>query len=174
MFGRPGGSVAAVSGPAAGVVTASWEHPATASAVLTHYDFWSGNTLWEDGVLTGVVDWSGGAIGPRGFDVGWCRLDLYLLYDERIASVFLDSYESACRSALPDVLWWDLWAVSRSHADVESWVISTRCRVARCRPSRNSDPITPSLARTGPSGCSFGDLARNRLIYRTGTISRDS
>jgi hypothetical protein len=29
---------------------------ASAPAVLTHYDFWSGNTLWEDGVLTGVVD----------------------------------------------------------------------------------------------------------------------
>ncbi len=40
------------SGPAANVVTDSWEHLATAPAVLTHYDFWSGNTLWEDGVLT--------------------------------------------------------------------------------------------------------------------------
>jgi hypothetical protein len=62
--------------------------------------------LWEDGVLTGVVDWSGGAFGPRGFDVGWCRLDLYLLYG--------------------DLLFWDLWAVARSYEAVESWVPNYR------------------------------------------------
>jgi aminoglycoside phosphotransferase (APT) family kinase protein len=126
VFQRLGGSVAAVAGPAAGVVTARWELLTAAPDVLTHYDFWSGNTVWEDGVLTGVVDWSGGALGPRGLDVGWCRLDLYLLYGERIAGVFLDSYESACKSALPDLLWWDLWAVSRSYEDVESWVPNYR------------------------------------------------
>ena len=93
--------------------------------MLTHYDFWSGNTVWEGGHLTGVVDWSGGALGPRGFDVGWCRLDLYLLYGERIAASFLESYQNAS-SALPDPLYWDLWAVARSHEDVESWVPNYR------------------------------------------------
>lgn len=122
---RPGGSLAAVNGPAAGPVRASWEALASAPAVLTHYDFWSGNTLWEGGILTGVVDWSGGALGPRGFDVGWCRLDLYLLYGEHIAASFLDSYESAS-SALRDLLYWDLWAVARSHETVESWVPNYR------------------------------------------------
>jgi aminoglycoside phosphotransferase (APT) family kinase protein len=62
--------------------------------VLTHYDFWSGNVVWRGGVLTGVVDWSGGALGPAGFDVGWCRLDLYLLYDEAVAGIFLDAAHS--------------------------------------------------------------------------------
>jgi aminoglycoside phosphotransferase (APT) family kinase protein len=126
VFQRPGGSVPAITGPAARVVTARWELLTAAPDVLTHYDFWSGNTLWEDGVLTGVVDWSGGALGPRGFDVGWCRLDLYLLYGEHAVGVFLDAYESACGSALPDLPWWDLWAVSRSYEDVESWVPNYR------------------------------------------------
>jgi aminoglycoside phosphotransferase (APT) family kinase protein len=126
VSGRPGGSAAAVSGPAADVVTAGWERLASAPAVLTHYDFWSGNTLWTGGVLTGVVDWSGGALGPRGFDVGWCRLDLYLLYDEHIAARFLDSYQSASKSVLPDLFLWDLWAVARSYEHVESWVPNYR------------------------------------------------
>lgn len=126
MFDRPDGSLAAVSGPAASAVTASRELLTRAPAVLTHYDFWSGNTLWRGGVLTGVVDWSGGGLGPRGFDVGWCRLDLYLLYGEPIAGMFLDAYETASNSALPDRLVWDLWAVARSYEQVESWAPNYR------------------------------------------------
>ena len=123
---RPRSSLTAVSGPAANVVTANRELFISAPAVLTHYDYWSGNTVWEDGRITGVVDWSGGCLGPRGYDVGWCRLDLYLLYGEHIADTFLGSYQTASKSVLPDVLAWDLWAAARSHKNVESWVPNYR------------------------------------------------
>jgi len=89
--------------------------------VLTHRDFWSGNVVWRDGKLTGVVDWSGAARGPRGYDVSWCRLDLVLLFDERIADVFLEAYEAAVDRPLDDVALWDAWAVARSHDIVGSW-----------------------------------------------------
>jgi len=82
--------------------------------VLTHCDYWSGNVVWRDGVLAGIVDWSGAARGPRGFDVGWCRLDLYLLFDERVADVFLAAYEDATGHLLADMGLWDGWA-SRAH-----------------------------------------------------------
>ncbi len=126
VFDRPGGSFAANGGPAASVVGANWVFLAGAPEVLTHYDFWSGNVLWRGGVLTGVVDWPGAALGPRGFDAGWCRLDLYLLYDERIADRFLASYQAASGSALLDPLVWDLWAAARSHEMVETWVPNYR------------------------------------------------
>ena len=126
VFDRPGGSRAGLSGPAAGLVADNWAQLATAPAVLTHYDFWSGNTVWEDGTLTGVVDWSGAALGPRGFDLGWCRLDLYLLYGQRIADMFLESYQAASTAACPDPLLADLWAVARSHHFVASWVPNYR------------------------------------------------
>jgi aminoglycoside phosphotransferase (APT) family kinase protein len=123
---RPGGSAAALRGPAAGLVASRWEVLARAPRVLTHYDFWSGNTLWENGTLTGVVDWSGAGLGPRGFDVGWCRLDLYLLYGQPIADQFLGSYQAACGQLRPDPLLDDLWAVARSHHDLETWVPNYR------------------------------------------------
>ncbi len=126
VFDRPGGSRAGLGGPAAGLVVDSWAHFTTAPAVLTHYDFWSGNTVWEDGTLTGVVDWSGAALGPRGFDLGWCRLDLYLLYGQRIADIFLESYQAASTAACADPLLADLWAVARSYQSVESWVPNYR------------------------------------------------
>jgi hypothetical protein len=68
-----------------------------------------------------IVDWSGAARGPRGFDLGWCRLDLVLLFDERIADVFLAAYEAATGQTAGDVVLWDGWAVARSHDAVENW-----------------------------------------------------
>lgn len=126
VFDRPGGSLAALSGPAASIVAARWEAFTSGHTVLTHCDFWSGNTLWKDGTLTGVVDWTGGARGPRDFDLGWCRLDLYLLYGEPIADTFLQSYQAASRPASLDPLPGDLWAAARSHNIVESWVPNYR------------------------------------------------
>ena len=65
-----------LDGPFAASVRSDWSRIAGSPEVLTHSDYWSGNVVWRDGVLTGVVDWSGAARGPRGYDVGWCRLDL--------------------------------------------------------------------------------------------------
>jgi aminoglycoside phosphotransferase (APT) family kinase protein len=119
---RADGSLAGISGPAAGTVAANWETLARAPVGLTHHDFWSGNVVWEDEVLSGIVDWTGGSLGPPGFDTGWCRLDLYLLHGQGIADRFLGAYETASESVLPDAVLWDLWAVARSHEMVESWV----------------------------------------------------
>jgi aminoglycoside phosphotransferase (APT) family kinase protein len=126
VFRQPDGSAAAISGPAAGLVAASWELLTAPPAVLTHRDYWSGNVVWSGGVLTGVVDWTGGAIGPPGLDVGWCRLDLYLLYGEHLADEFLVSYQAAAPSARLDPLLWDLWAIARSHQMVETWMPNYR------------------------------------------------
>jgi aminoglycoside phosphotransferase (APT) family kinase protein len=115
------GSKAQLSGPLAGRVLSRWSQIVAAPMVLTHHDYWSGNVVWRDGMLTGIADWSGGARGPRGYDLGWCRLDLVLLFDERIADAFLAAYEAAVGQAIGDVILWDAWAAARSHDVVESW-----------------------------------------------------
>ena len=101
VFDRGSGSHEAVAGPAAEAIRSSWPQITGFPDVLTHSDYWSGNVVWRDGVLTGIVDWSGAARGPRGFDVGWCRLDLYLLLNERTADVFLAVYENAIATRWP-------------------------------------------------------------------------
>ncbi|MFI5608839.1 phosphotransferase family protein [Amycolatopsis sp. NPDC051903] len=116
-----------LSGPAAPFVDAAWENPIlTTPHVLTHGDYQSGNVLWLDGTLTGVVDWEGAARGPAGYDVGWCRLDLYLLHGEALADVFLAAYENAIGFRLADPRLWDLWTLARSHRSVETWVPNYR------------------------------------------------
>jgi len=122
VFDRSGGSREALEGPAADGIRSSWPQITASPDVLTHHDYWSGNVVWRDGVLTGIVDWSGGVRGPRGFDVGWCRLDLYLLFGERVADVFLAAYEDAIGHPLADIALWDGWALARSYDAVTSWV----------------------------------------------------
>jgi aminoglycoside phosphotransferase len=121
-----GGSLASLSGPAISVLGARWQHLIDQPLVLTHYDFWSGNVVWDAGRLSGIVDWNGGSLGPRGLDVGWCRLDLYLLFDEAVADRFLRSYEKAFDEKLADPALWDLWAAARSDDVVETWVPNYR------------------------------------------------
>ena len=115
------GSQAALTGPLAPDVLSRWTQIVSSPEVLTHSDYWSGNVVWRARRLTGIVDWSGAARGPRGYDLGWCRLDLVLLFDEPVADVFLAAYEAATGQALGGVLLWDCWAVARSHDTVETW-----------------------------------------------------
>jgi len=115
------GSQAELNGPLTPEVRSRWPQIIGSPDVLTHSDYWSGNVVWRDGRLTGIVDWSGAARGPRGYDLGWCRLDLVVLFGERVADVFLAAYEAAVGQTLRDVLLWDCWAAARSHDTVETW-----------------------------------------------------
>ncbi len=115
------GSQAELNGPLAPAVRSRWSQIIGSPEALTHNDYWSGNVVWRGGRLTGIVDWSGAARGPRGYDLGWCRLDLVLLFDERIADVFLAAYEAGIGQSVDDVILWDSWAVARSHDIVETW-----------------------------------------------------
>ena len=126
VFDLGGGSVEMLAGPLAADVRSRWSEIVRSRAVLTHCDYWSGNVVWRDERLTGIVDWSSGCRGPRGFDLGWCRLDLVLLFDEKIADEFLAAYEAESGEAVGEVHLWDCWAAARSHEGVASWVPNYR------------------------------------------------
>jgi len=122
VFDGRGGSQGLLAGPLAAEVRSRWQEVVASSEVLTHGDYWSGNVVWRNGELTGIVDWSSAARGPRGFDLGWCRLDLVLLFDERIADEFVAAYEAGSGQAVGETHLWDCWAAARSHEGVASWV----------------------------------------------------
>jgi aminoglycoside phosphotransferase (APT) family kinase protein len=115
------GSDQLLEGPLAPRLRASWPEVAAAPEVLVHTDFWSGNVVARDGAVTGIVDWSGAALGPRGYDVAWGRLDLVLLFDLATADAFLTAYEAAAGVSVGAISRWDSWALARSHTNVETW-----------------------------------------------------
>ncbi len=140
------------AGPAGPILAAHGHRLAAQPRVLTHFDFWSGNVLWQQAQLTGVVDWSGASLAPRGFDVSWCRLDLVLLHGPDTADAFLTAYETAAGEPVPELALWDLFALTNSHRSVETWLPNyhdlgrTDLTAAALR-ERHSDWTTRVLSR---------------------------
>jgi Ser/Thr protein kinase RdoA (MazF antagonist) len=62
--------------------------------VFAHYDFHPGNTLWQRGRLTGVVDWMSAASGWAGADVAYCKLDLTLQLGPEAGDRFAAAYSA--------------------------------------------------------------------------------
>jgi aminoglycoside phosphotransferase (APT) family kinase protein len=85
--------------------------PAPASpACFIHRDFHPANILWQNGRLSGVVDWPCACIGAAGFDVAHMRVNLVSLYDCHIADEFLAAYQAA-NPAFVYYPYWDLLAI---------------------------------------------------------------
>lgn len=80
-----------------------------AKRAVGHGDFHPGNLVWSRGRLTGVVDWSAARIGPRAYEVAYCRADLTVLIGADAAKRFRKAYEQVWGQRLDDDLWvWDL------------------------------------------------------------------
>lgn len=76
-----------------------------------HRDYHPNNVLWQDGRVSGVVDWVNACRGAAGFDVAWCRLNLAQLYGVREADAFLRAYESLAGARFAYQPYWDLMAM---------------------------------------------------------------
>ncbi|QSB04623.1 phosphotransferase family protein [Natronoglycomyces albus] len=106
--------------PIAQAAQAEWDRLDTSERVLTHYDLWIGNTLWQARKLTGVVDWSGARHAPRAVDLAWFRQDLVLLGSVAAAESFRAEYERIC-GPVKDLELWDRQAAAQADPAVEAW-----------------------------------------------------
>jgi aminoglycoside phosphotransferase (APT) family kinase protein len=79
----------------------------TADHVLLHRDYHPGNLLWENGALSGIVDWPASCSGPRGIDVAHARGNLALVDGVGAAEQFLLAYRDIVPSYNHDP-WWDI------------------------------------------------------------------
>ena len=70
------------------------EPPLPYRACFIHRDYHPGNTLWERGRVTGVVDWIGGSLGPPGVDLGHMRVNLAADLGLEVADRFLAAHQA--------------------------------------------------------------------------------
>jgi aminoglycoside phosphotransferase (APT) family kinase protein len=73
---------------------------------FAHLDYQHFNMLWQDGRMTGVVDWVYAGRGHPDADAAHCRLNLAILYSTEVAERFREIYEAEQGRAVDPV--WDL------------------------------------------------------------------
>jgi aminoglycoside phosphotransferase (APT) family kinase protein len=81
------------------------------AASLIHRDYHPGNTLWRDGQLTGVVDWTQASLGPVSVDTAHMRWNLAVRYGVGAAEGFLAQYRRLAQTRGDDQTYWDIATV---------------------------------------------------------------
>jgi aminoglycoside phosphotransferase (APT) family kinase protein len=116
----------------------AWKHArgllsgetAPSNDVFLHADFQHFNALWSRRQLSGIVDWTFAAIGPRELDTGRCRLNLAVLFSVEWAETFRHAYEAEAGVVLDP--WWELRSLASYGPDWQSFIplqVGDRARV---------------------------------------------
>lgn len=93
-----------------------------ADPVFSHTDFGPGNTMWDDGQMTAVIDWESPATGDRAMDVAYCALDIRYLGMDRVADHFVESYREQSGDSVANLTHWEAVGLCRPMPDIGKWV----------------------------------------------------
>jgi aminoglycoside phosphotransferase (APT) family kinase protein len=104
------------------VLARLYERAESLSTVLSHDDYNPGNLLYNDGRLSGVVDWADITIEPREAAVALYRHFLAIHPGGDAPEIFLEGYERAASISLDDVPLWDVFYGLRGIRPVDHWV----------------------------------------------------
>lgn len=85
---------------------------------LVHGDLWHGNTLWDEGKLTAVLDWDCAGVSPAGIDLGSLRCDAAWCYGPEAAEHVLHGWQTEAGRPAEDVAYWDAVASLASPPDM--------------------------------------------------------
>ena len=132
-----------------------WPLPRNNTPVVLHGDYWPGNTLWQDGLLTAVIDWEDTRRGDPLFDVSNARFEILMLFGTEIMDIFTRHYESLNPVDSGCLPWWDAYTAFRVvnkldflateardesliRADHHWFVEQARSRMGTCRASHQA------------------------------------
>lgn len=78
-----------------GALAVAAEPPPTTQGRFLHRDFHPGNSLWQGGRLTGIVDWTSASWGPPAADLAHLRINLTLRVGPEAADLARDAFREA-------------------------------------------------------------------------------
>ena len=104
------------------MVTRLYQKAEALPAVLSHDDYNPGNLLFDEGRITGVVDWADITIEPRHAAVASFRHFLAIHPGGEAPAMFADAYELAAGTSLHDLPFWDVLYGLRGVRPVDHWV----------------------------------------------------
>ncbi|MEZ4555340.1 MAG: phosphotransferase [Caldilineaceae bacterium] len=124
-----------------------WPLPSQHAPVLLHGDFWPGNVLWQDGRLTGVIDWEGAeARGDPLADVANAHTWSFCgRGDPRPWRRSRSTTWQPLRSTQTHLPYWDLCAALRPAGKLSSWGLDAA--TARTMRDQHRWFVTQALAK---------------------------
>lgn len=84
------------------------QEPPAFEGTFLHRDFHLGNVLWDDGRVSGLVDWVETSWGPAALDVAHARTYLAMLHGGDAPDRFGAAYEARRPGAVSDARYWDV------------------------------------------------------------------
>lgn len=108
------------------LIRAAEEHiaeftPSEEPTVLVHADLCSGNTIWTDDRLVGIIDWESWGVGHYGVDLGNLRFEESFRFGPHAADEILRGWQEAMGREAADIAYWDLVAALNTPADMIRW-----------------------------------------------------
>lgn len=94
--------------------------------VLSHGDFWPGNSLWQDSKLVAVIDWEDACLGDPLRDLAISRCDMVWIFGIEAMHQFTALYQAQMPIDYSNLAYWDLCAALRfiriAGDDLNEWV----------------------------------------------------
>ena len=104
-----------------------------AAPCLLHGDYWAQNLLWEQGRITGVLDWEDAAIGDPLSDVAGASVELRYLFGREGMQRFIAAY-SALSSVDPTRLaLWQVYVAAAAQHFMSTWQLAAADEAHRRR-----------------------------------------
>lgn len=112
---------------------------------LLHGDFHPGNLVWRRNTLSGVVDWSMARLGPRWYEVAYCRADIALLLGVPAAKRMARHYMDISGSTPIDLPVFDLMCGLAARQHGSRWLHAYRQQGRTDTPRQFAARVTPFL-----------------------------
>lgn len=87
------------------------------STVFVHGDLWQGNLMFEEDVVTAIIDWEAAGAGQPGVDIGSLRWDAAILFGPNAPDEVLRGWEAASGGRAEHVAYWDVVAALNTPAN---------------------------------------------------------
>ena len=93
-------------------------------SVLLHGDFWSGNILWENNEIVGILDWEYAAFGDPLYDLAVTSLEMRYQYGERGMEQCKSLYSKSFELDNYRLSLWLIFIAASTHYHIKSWNLS--------------------------------------------------
>jgi aminoglycoside phosphotransferase (APT) family kinase protein len=103
------------------VLENSWPPVQKNPHVLLHGDYWPGNIICQNDLITGIIDWEAAKTGDPLADLAVSRMEVLWAFGRDAMVLFTDHYERNSKLDTAALPYWDLYMALRQANAFAGW-----------------------------------------------------